>query len=487
MAYRHGVYISEESTSILPPARVSAGLPVVFGTAPVHLTDDPSANVNKPVLAYTYTEAVAAFGFVAADSTTGKFAFSLSEHMRAQFALFAVSPVVLVNVLDPATHTASVAAESVTLTNDKATLAENGALKSTIVVKDSGGTTTYVADTDYTITYDDNGLAVINRLTDGTISAGAELQVSYDHLDPSMVTDNDIIGGVDATTGAKTGLELISEVFPRFRLVPGQILAPGFSSSSEVAAVMDAKATNINGHFKAISLGDVPADTVTNYTDAPGWKNDNNVVMPNQVVCWPKVALGGTQYHLSTQLAALNCLSDSENGDIPYRSPSNQNLQMDSAVLDDGSEIFLGPDQGAYLNGEGIITALNFTGGWKAWGNRSAAYPANTDPKDAFLAIRRMFNWVGNTLVLTFWQRLDYPLNRRQVQTVTDSANIWLNGLVAQQYLLGARVEFREDENPVTDLMDGIARFHVYLTPPSPNREIDFILEYDPQYLETLF
>ena len=43
------------------------------------------------------------------------------------------------------------------------------------------------------------------------------------------------------------------------------------------------------------------------------------------------------------------------------------------------------------------------------------------------------------------------------------------------------------DENPTTDLIDGIIRFHVYVTPPAPAREIDFIVEYDPQYLETLF
>lgn len=487
MAYRHGVYVSEEATSVLPPVNVNAGLPVVFGTAPVHLTDDPAATVNKPILVYSYSEAVAALGYVPADESTGKFAFTLSEYIRSQFALFATAPVVLVNVLDPATHKTSITAESVTLVDDQAALAEIGALRSTIVVKDTGGSTTYVLDTDYVITYNDAGAAVINRVATGSISAGATLEVDYDHLDPSAVTDNDIIGGIDGITGDKTGLELVNEVFPRFRLVPGQIVVPGFSGTSEVAAVMDAKAVSINGHFRAISLVDIPTDTVKLYTDAPSWKNSNNVVMPNQVACWPMVALGDSHYHLSSQLAPLNCLSDSQNGDIPYRSPSNQNLKMDSSLLADGSEVFLGPDQGAYLNGQGIITALNFTGGWRAWGNRTACYPANTDPKDAFLALRRMFNWVGNTLILTFWQRLDYPLNRRQIQTIVDSANIWLNGLVAQQYLLGARVEFREDENPVTDLMDGIARFHVYMTPPSPNREIDFIQEYDPQYLESLF
>ena len=37
MSYRHGVYVSEVPTSILPPVRTEAGLPVVFGTAPVNL------------------------------------------------------------------------------------------------------------------------------------------------------------------------------------------------------------------------------------------------------------------------------------------------------------------------------------------------------------------------------------------------------------------------------------------------------------------
>ena len=33
MAYRHGVFIDEVPTSILPPVRVASGLPVVFGAA----------------------------------------------------------------------------------------------------------------------------------------------------------------------------------------------------------------------------------------------------------------------------------------------------------------------------------------------------------------------------------------------------------------------------------------------------------------------
>lgn len=40
-----------------------------------------------------------------------------------------------------------------------------------------------------------------------------------------------------------------------------------------------------------------------------------------------------------------------------------------------------------------------------------------------------------------------------------------------------------EDENPTTNLMGGIVKLHVYVTPPSPAQEIDFVLEYDPSYV----
>jgi phage tail sheath protein FI len=294
---------------------------------------------------------------------------------------------------------------------------------------------------------------------------------------------------VDGATGVYTGLELVNKVFPLFRLVPGQILAPGWSHDSAVAAIMKAKAGSINGLFKAIAVADVD-DTSSGadlYTEVPAWKTTNNYTDPLQVVCWPRVKLGDETYHLSTQFAGLACKVDGDNDDIPYVSPSNKSLQADSAVIDDGSEVTLDPSQAAYLNGEGIVTALNFIGGWKLWGNRTGAYPGSTDVKDTFIPVRRMFNWVNNTIILTFWQKVDDPTNKRLIDTVVDSLNIWLNGLTARGALLGGRVEFQQDENPATDLLNGIVRFHVYQTPPTPAEDIEFVLEFDVNYLNALF
>ena len=53
--------------------------------------------------------------------------------------------------------------------------------------------------------------------------------------------------------------------------------------------------------------------------------------------------------------------------------------------------------------------------------------------------------------------------------------------------MLGARAELLAEENPVTDLMSGIMKIHIFLTPPSPAQEIDFTLEYDIDYMTAAF
>ena len=493
MAYKHGVEVSEVSTSILPPVAGSAGIPFIVGTAPVNMAD--VKNVNKPVLCNTYEEAVSAFGYVPPklDSNSGlkKYEYTISEFIHSQFALFGAAPCIIVNVLDPTSMNTSTTANMVTLDNTtgEGIVEETGILPASVII----GTGSYTVGTDYTLGFNEAGYLVITSLKDGMgnwkVTTGSALSFSANKLTPSSVTDSQIIGGVDLN-GKKSGFELVNECFPRFRLVPGLLLAPGYSESPSVAAVMAAKAASINEHFKAIALIDAPTQNMgvdIQYSDIPTWKNNNNIVDPLQVVCWPMVALDGVAYHLSTQLAGVIDIVDSENGDVPYVSHSNHNVQATASVLASGAEVWLGPETAAYLNGQGIVTALNFIGGWKAWGNRTACYPGNSDVKDAFIPVKRMFNWVGNSLIQTFWQSVDAPLNRRLIDTVVDSANIWLNGLTARQYIIGGRVEFLDSENPTTDLMDGIARFHVYLTPASPAREIDFILEYDPSYLASLF
>lgn len=481
MTFRHGVYVEEQGTSVLAPTEATSGIPFVTGTAPVHLAS-AAAPANTPVLANTYAEAVAALGY--SDDWSK---YTLCEAMYTHFVLYGMSPMILVNVLDPTNeeHTTAVAPATVPVSNRVATLAVDGVMLSSLVVKSSDGTTTFTAGTDYSAAFDDVGHVLITAKANGMIPAEATaLQVGYSKLNPSAVTSSDIIGGVTAE-GEYTGFELVNQTYPRFGLLPDLLLAPGWSHLPVVAAVMKAKASNINGNFKAEAITDL--DPAQSYTDAPTWKSDNSYTGSLQVNTYPKVTLGDKTFWLSSHLAARIAATDTDNGGIPFVSPSNKALQIDGAVLADGSPLFLGMDQTAYLNGQGIVTALNLgTSGWKAWGNQTGAYPVTTDPKDSLFPIRRMFNWVGNSVILTYMQKVDDPMNKRLIEAVTDSLNIWLNGLTATGALLGGRVEFRASENPVTDLMAGKVTFHLFITPPGPAQEINFLLEYDTSYLAAL-
>lgn len=480
MAYQHGVYTSEVPTSIVPAVNTMAGLPVIFGTAPIHLASDPAA-VNRPVLCYSYAEAVAALGYCKDWKN-----YTLCEAIYSQFSLYNRAPVVFVNVLDPEKHKQSVENTEVTMTKNEGMVTDPVLLSTLVVKAQAGEGAALTKGTDYEAAYDSDGHLIITALEEGTAYNAGTLYASYDKLDPDAVTEDDIIGGVDISTGAYTGLETLNQVFPLYGIVPGLVLVPGWSDNPEVASVMVAKAGNINSHFQAMVLTDV-ADTIKKYTDVPTWKNNFNYTNAQEVVCWPRVRNGDDIYHMSVHLLGVMATVDSANGDIPYESPSNKSMQITGTCLEDGTEVILGPDEAAYLNGQGIVTALNFIGGWKAWGNRTACYPSNTDPKDAFISIRRMFNWHAQTFIQTYWVKVDKPINKRLIQTVVDSENIRLNGLVAQGVLLGARVEFREDENPTTNLLDGIIKFHTYFTPPTPARVIENVIEYDPDYFSTLF
>ena len=94
-----------------------------------------------------------------------------------------------------------------------------------------------------------------------------------------------------------------------------------------------------------------------------------------------------------------------------------------------------------------------------------------------------MFDWWGNSFILTYFQKVDDPLNFRLIESVVDSENIRANGYKARFQIADARIEFVPEENPQTDLLNGTIKFNQYLTPFPPAETIINTLEFDPQAL----
>ena len=476
-AFEHGIKTSQAATSVSTPVVTASGIPFVVGTAPIHTV---GGKTNEIILANNYSEAAAALGY---SDDWDK--YTLCEFMYSHFKLYNMGPVLFVNVLDPAENKKTVPAAQYSITDNIAKLPLD-AIKSTVKVTSTAeGDVTYNADEDYTLYYSDDGLT-LELLPKSSIS-GKEVYVAFDTVDTESVKVKDIIGGYDISSGKSTGLELVEYCFSKYLLIPDLILAPGYSSDSEVAAVMTAKAMSIDGIFEGHALIDADCSSVKNYSDVNKWKTTKSITSRNQIICWPMVTLGERKFHMSTHLAGVIAMTDSANDDCPSNSPSNKDAQIDGLCFADGTECSLNRTQANYLNSCGIVTCLNFVGGFKIWGNETACYPSNTDVKDYFTNVNRTFAWVAKNFILSFWNKIDGNITRRLIDSITDSFNIYLNGLTRSEKILGGRIEFTADDNAVTDLMGGKIKFKTYITPPSPAREIENEFEYDVSYLSDLW
>lgn len=477
MSYQHGIYIQENPTSIIPPIVSESGVQVVVGTAPVNLTKAPGTAVNKPVIAYSWKEAVETLGY--SDDWDS---YTLCEVMDASFRRVGVAPVIFINVLDPDIHKVS-GTETLKLENGEAALKIFGVLLDSIVVKASEGATTYNKDVDYLVAFNSEGYPVISAIEGGLISETSEIKIEFNKLSPDMVDETDIIGGYDFDDNTYKGLELIGQVYPRLGIVPGLILVPGYSQIPEVASVIVVKCEAINGSFNCMNVLDLDSAAVKKYQDASAWKNDNSYNSKRSILCWPKVMIGDRVYWYSSVKAAVTAYTDAQNDNVPYVSPSNKALPINAMVLADGTEVYLDQLQANFLNGAGIVTAINVNG-WRSWGNNTAAYPSTTDPKDRFIPIRRVFDWWGNTFILTYFQKVDDPGNYRLIENVVDSENIRGNGFQARGQIAGAKIEFIQKDNPITDILNGKIQFIQKIAAFPPAESIVNVLEFDPTMLQ---
>lgn len=474
--YKHGVYTSEVATSLVAPVTGTAGLQVIVGTAPVNMAADPAAAVNTPIIAYNYKEAVEAVGFVPDFEK-----YTLCEAIAANFQVVGNGPIIMINVLDPATHKTAVSETTVTVTDGVAKTNIVGLIIDGLTVKN--GSTALVKDTDYTVSFESDGSADIVLIGNASISS---VKVSGYKLDPTAVTAANIVGGVDANTGAETGLEVVRQVYPKLGMTPGILLAPRFSTNATVAAALQAKTKELNGVFKSVCIIDIDCGTngARKYTDVNTKKTAQGATSENAYDVWLYGKVGDTVYSGSSLAGALTAYTDAVNDDTPNVSPSNKVIAISAACLADGTEVLLDQDQANTVNSYGVATWLNMNG-FRLWGNNTAAYPGTTDPKDRWFSVRRFMSWAANTFILTYFQRVDSPANKRLIEAIVDSENVRGNGFVARGVCARYEITFNEDENTTADLLDGKLTFHQYITPYTPAEDIEDVIEFDPDALAT--
>jgi hypothetical protein len=473
--YKHGITTSRDS-DISVQTTQAAGVQVAVGTAPINLLDNPEDAVNKLFLVKNRGEVKSSLGI-----STDYAGYTLMQTMLASLMKVGTAPVVMINVLDPGNpkHVSVVAGTEYELTKGGTVIEDKGVLLKTLVV--SSGDTVGVIDTDYVAEFATDGSVSVAVTSDGAFGNADKLTIAYTKLEPTGVTESDIIGGI-TSDGVRKGIELIDEVYSKFGYVPNIISAPGYSKGAGVAAALEAKAELIGELTSAIAVVDLESETTTKIEDVKDAKNALGTFTRWTVLCWPKVIMGGNEIYASAAVAATLQSITSGNADVPT-SPDNKSIPIDGVVLEGGRELHLTIKQvNNYLNAYGVVS-FAYLGGWKCWGNNTTAYPDNTDPNNRFIKCVMVCNYLENRFKTEYLSAIGKDGSSKMVDSIVSNFNADLNALVPD-YLAGAEIVFDKDENPTANIIDGRFTFKTRYADYTPLESIENTFTWNSQILE---
>lgn len=479
--YLHGVETIEFDKGSRPVQLVKTAVIGLVGTA-------LAGPVNEPII-ITSEKDFAQFGVDAPNCT-------ILDALDGIFDQKA-TVVLVVNVLDPAnaahkTTIASGSAETVSIDPATGEFQLAHAAASGLVLTSTDAQTTYVLDTDYAF---DAATGKGARISTGAIPAGSvaeptSLKASYAWLNPSLVAPSDVIGTIEPSTARRTGMKAFRDCYQLFGFYPKILIAPVFASLAAVSTELIATANSIRAIcFIDAPIGVTPQQAITGR--GPAGEINFNTSSERAGLCYPHVKAYDVQIDaevlrpMSIFAAGAQARKDQENG--YWWSLSNTELMgitgmerpIDAMINDPNCEANL-------LNAAGIITLFNSFGtGIRVWGNRSAAFPSNTSPKN-FLCVRRTSDIIAESLEYFTLQFSDRPGENALIDTVVDSCNGFIRTLKKNGAVIDGRAWFDPSENETTEVAAGHFTITYDFMPPTPAERVTYKASINTDYLSQL-
>lgn len=331
---------------------------------------------------------------------------------------------------------------------------------------------------------------------DAMFDQGAGIAIVINVFDPSKhetvedVKLSDVIGGVDAVTGKRTGLKAFEDCYSLFGYYPKTIIAPVYCESAALVPEINI----ICNKIRAIGLVDAPVGaTVQDVITGRGSQGTINFNTSSEriVLCYPHLKVYDSETDTiklqpySQRLAGVIAAKDIEKG--YHWSPSNTEIQgiigverqLTSMINDPTSEVNT-------LNEAGVVTVFNSYGtGFRTWGNRSAAFPTSTLPTN-FINVRRTADILHESVEYSMLQFIDYPIDNGLIDSICETVNQFIRTLIGRGALIDGKCTFNQDKNPTTELANGHLLFDIEFMPPTPAERITFESFIDIELLKSL-
>lgn len=454
--YHHGTETKRVNGGSVPVTTVDGAIIGIVGTAPV-------GAVNELKLCLTKKD-FAQFGNTLDKGYTLPDALDILSRYRA-------GQVYVINVLDPAKHRTTVTDEVLTLDRDTLTARTNKSGLISLTVKSDNNvvqSSEYEAD-----------------LLTGEIKFNAikpNLKATYVYADPSKVTETDIKGAIDTSTGKRTGFEMLRAGFNLFGSDAKILICPEFDTKATMATALETFA----GQIGAIAYVQAPkGTTLAKAIAGRGPEGTINFKTSSDRVhlFFPHV-IGerNTLESLATHAAGLRMKTDVDHG--YWFSTSNRQLKgvigveipLTARVDDIQSET-------NRLNAVGITTVFNSFGtGFRLWGNRLACYPTVTHITN-FEVVQRTADIIDESIRRVELQFIDKPIDDALLDALLGTIETYMGTLKS---IVGFSVWL----DPDADLVDAFSRGNVPIkykfTPKIPAERITNTSEVTREFLINL-
>ncbi len=291
-------------------------------------------------------------------------------------------------------------------------------------------------------------------------------------------TISNVIGGVDDDTGERLGIQALLDARNAVKVIPRILIAPGFSHQMAVGTEMVAVAERM----KSVVIGDGPN---TNDADAISYRENYGsarmYIVDPWVKVWDTVTNGEIVQPTSARVAGLISKMDNDRGF--WWSPSNQVINGIVGTAR-GIDFGLGDFncRANYLN-ENEVTTIVHEEGYRLWGNRTCA----TDPKWAFLNVRRTADMIQESLLYAHLWAVDRAISKTYVEDVREGVERYLRHLKKIGAILGGSCWVDPELNSKDQVAQGIVYWDFDFTPPPPAEHLVFRSHIVDDYIEEIF
>lgn len=283
-----------------------------------------------------------------------------------------------------------------------------------------------------------------------------------------------IIGGIDAETGHYQGCQAFLSAESEVGLSPRILIAPEYSHHPSVANALNQVAQRL----RAIAIIDGPNENDQAAIDYRKIFSSARLYLVDPWVrIWDNEADVEVVRPASSCVAGLIAKVDSEQGF--WFSPSNQPLQGIVGTTRSVDFAWGDTQSRANLLNENEVATIIQKDGFRLWGNRSCS----TDPKWAFLSVRRTADRINEALLQTHLWALDRNISKTYIADVLEGVNAYLRKLTTQGAIINGRAWADPELNTPESIVQGKLYIDFDFTPPYPAEHISFRSHLTNDYL----